>query len=262
MIITQIVELYEKNTRLKNKTVDITFTTNQLQAMFEIIDLKIKDIKDKIQSEIEEIFNQEYFEERNSLNRVLYKIDDAILQKRTTITLSYEELETLNKVIEESINKLSRTIKKWGKTLNKDIYEKLQFFIKIHIIVKEEYEKAVFKIYPKRNKINIAISDYLEECKYNNSFLESDISFTIIFDIKEKEDIINIFALYLTNTENNDVVYNPEDEPEMQILIDKNDLVLTLEKVLKELEKNIFGETQIKINMKEYYIIKYITTQR
>lgn len=259
----EILEYFEKNNRIKNKKIDLIFEDFYMKKLYEIIENELENLKQKIKNtktEMDSIYNKKDFELKTVLSEILNKIDESILKKKDTFTITYENLETLNYAVTQRIVLLNEQRKKWGRTLNKEIDKEYNIAIRIQEMYISEYNKIMKKLYSKREEIDNKLKDYIEESQYNNFLLDDKTNYNIHISMREKEEILNKLYKILLKIEDGKLT-KIEDKTancdELTIIVVAEDIQFAINKIVKELEKNINSGSVILLNIKDYFILKY-----
>lgn len=263
----EIVEYFEKNNRLKNRKITLSFENLSLRKLYEILNIELNNLKEKIKNtkdEMDIIYNKKNFEIKNALSEIINDIDESILKKKDSFQITYDNFEVLDYAIQQRIYFLRNEKKKWGISLNKDVEKDYVDCLKIYSLYEQEYDKNMKKLYPHKEEIEMQLKDYIEESEYYNSLMNSDIFYHIHIKMREKEDFLQMLYDYWYKIENNilkKIEYIHPECDDLNIVLNIDDIKDTLHKVIKELEKNINSGTIIYLNIKEYEILNILSYQ-
>lgn len=254
----EILEYFEKNNRLKNKKIELKFNMFYMKKLYEIISFTLDNIKIPDNIKNKSAYDKKELENKNILIDIIKIIKESIWLKKDSIIITYENIELLNYAVCQRIIKLNEQKNKWGKSLNECIENEYEIACNIQSLYIDKYNEAIDRLYLKRKIINSELIDYIEECKYNNFFIESPIHFKLHIPLKEKDSILKILNKIILKAEDNllkPIIINGDCD-ELKILISVEDIKSTSFKILKELEDNTKGN--ININIKDYFILKHI----
>lgn len=257
----EILEYFEKNSRIKNKKIELKYNIFYMKKLYEILDFTLENIKTDIQNDNKlSICSKKEIENKNIITNIMNTISENLEQKKESFIITYENIELLNYEVCQRIIKLNDQKEKWGKTLNEVIENEYQIACNIRLIYIDKYNEAMERLYLKRKVIDTELIDYIEECKYNNFFIESPIHFKLHISAKEKNNILTILNKKILDAEDNllkPIAINSECD-ELKILISIDEIKATSQKILKELEKEINTGNCVNINIKDYFILKHI----
>jgi hypothetical protein len=258
----EIVEYFEKNNRIRNKKIDIFLEESYMKKLHEIVKNSLTNIKEKIEntdSELDRIYNKADFERKAALTEINIRIEESILNKKLIFKITYEELEILDNAVQENIDFLKREMTIWGTYLKPEIKEEYEFLLKIQDVYKEELNRILKKLYPKREEVENTLNDYLLESKYNNCLIDNDSVYHIHISMKEKDIVINKLSDILLKIQDgylSRITANENDEQD--IVIEKEEILPVINKILSCLEEEIYNGSVIEVNLKEYYTLQYL----
>ena len=112
----EIVEYFEKNNRLKNRKITLSFENLSLRKLYEILNIELNNLKEKIKNtkdEMDIIYNKKNFEIKNALSEIINDIDESVLKKRDSFQITYDNFEVLDYAIQQRIYYLRNEKKKW-----------------------------------------------------------------------------------------------------------------------------------------------------
>ena len=260
----EILECFEKSPRLKNKKIELSYEEFYIKKLYEIIENELNLLKQKIKNnrnDMDNLYNKKDFETREILSSILSKIDESILNKSFSFFITYENFEIFDYFINNRIVSLNSLRKKWGRSLNNEIEKEYNIAIRIQESYKDEYNTIINKLYPKRSIINEKLKNYIIESRYCNYLIEDETVFNLHISMREKENILNIlnnFLLYIDDGFLENIVDHSFDCDDLNIVISKEEILSTIRLIIKPLEKDINNGSIIKINIKDYFILKYL----
>lgn len=254
----EILELYEKSSRMKNRKFMIELTKEELEVLSYYIkgkkELLKKDIKEE-EKEIEIVYCKTSFDTLSSFNDLDYIVNECILRDNN-LEISYELLDVLWDFINSETQRLKKLFGRYSQFLMVDDYKRYTVLCGIIKNNEEEIVKAVYKLYPKRKATAAMMDDYIHESAYNGCLIPNNEEINIHVSMKEKETIIQQADEMVYQIENSRIKSVQMEVSGMAIVIPSEDIKCLCDSLIHLLSKNIYSGSVFTLTIRGYFILK------